>query len=77
MGIEDIKKVYALFVDEKRSMQYLRELQDEYMFNEAENDVEGSSLHFLIRFYFPLNLRVYSRNPNFYTFKTLQALKKW
>ncbi|XKL63941.1 hypothetical protein PGB90_006305 [Kerria lacca] len=40
VGIEDIKKVYSLFVDEKRSMQYLRELQDEYMFHEAEIDNE-------------------------------------
>lgn len=48
VGIEDIKKVYSLFVDEKRSMQYLRELQDEYMFHEVEND-EGSVMHFIFR----------------------------
>lgn len=47
VSIEDIKKVYSLFVDEKRSMQYLRELQDEYMFH--EEDLETSGKYFYIR----------------------------
>lgn len=38
VGIEDIKRVYSLFLDEKRSVQYLKDYQDQYMFNEAEND---------------------------------------
>uniref|UniRef100_A0A6U3Z5B0 RuvB-like helicase n=1 Tax=Ditylum brightwellii TaxID=49249 RepID=A0A6U3Z5B0_9STRA len=38
--IEDIKRVYTLFVDVKRSTQFLMELSKEFMFNEldAEND---------------------------------------
>lgn len=36
VGIEDVKKVYSLFLDEHRSSQFLKEYQDEYMFNEAD-----------------------------------------
>jgi RuvB-like protein 2 len=32
--VEDVKKVYTLFLDEKRSQQYLKEYQQEFMFNE-------------------------------------------
>ena len=38
---EDIKRVYQLFVDVKRSSQFLMEYQEEYMFNEAVEDEEG------------------------------------
>jgi len=34
VSIEDVKKVYALFLDEHRSSQYLKEYQNEFMFNE-------------------------------------------
>ena len=37
VDIQDIKRVYALFLDEKRSVQFLKEHQDEYMFNEVDN----------------------------------------
>lgn len=41
--IEDIKRVYGLFVDVKRSTQFLLEYQNEFMFNELDiNDDEGS-----------------------------------
>lgn len=33
--IEDISRAYTLFVDVKRSMQFLIEYQDQYMFNEV------------------------------------------
>ena len=33
--IEDISKAYTMFVDIKRSTQFLHEYQDQYMFNEA------------------------------------------
>ena len=33
MEIEDIKKVYSLFLDEMRSSQFLKEYQMEFMFN--------------------------------------------
>lgn len=32
--VQDIKRVYSLFLDEKRSVQYLKDYQDQYMFNE-------------------------------------------
>ena len=42
VDIEDISRVYSLFVDVKRSTQYLIEYQDQYMFNEVpeEEDME-------------------------------------
>ena len=41
VDIEDIKRVYSLFVDVKRSTQFLMEYQNEFMFNEmAESDDE-------------------------------------
>merc|ERR1712178_660634 len=39
--IEDIKRVYSLFVDVKRSTQFLMEYQKEFMFNSLAND-EGA-----------------------------------
>lgn len=37
--------MYALFLDEKRSVQFLKEHQDEYMFNEVQDSmaVDNSS----------------------------------
>jgi len=35
--VEDIKRVYTLFVDLKRSTQFLIEYQQEFMFNEIDN----------------------------------------
>jgi RuvB-like protein 2 len=41
VGIEDIKRVYSLFVDVKRSTQFLMEYQKDFMFNELiEEDEE-------------------------------------
>lgn len=41
VDVEDISKAYGLFLDVKRSVQYLQEYQQEYMYNEAlEGDVE-------------------------------------
>ncbi|XP_066999073.2 ruvB-like 2 [Anabrus simplex] len=34
--MEDVKRVYSLFLDENRSAQFLKEYQDEFMFNELE-----------------------------------------
>jgi len=36
ISIEDIKKVYSLFLDEQRSTDFLKEYQDEFMFNYSE-----------------------------------------
>lgn len=35
--VEDIKRAYELFFDEARSVQFLREYQQEFMFNENGN----------------------------------------
>ncbi len=35
VDIEDISKVYSMFVDVKRSTQFLIEYQEQYMFNEV------------------------------------------
>jgi hypothetical protein len=35
VDVEDISKVYSLFVDVKRSTQFLIEYQEQYMFNEV------------------------------------------
>ena len=35
--VEDIKKVYTLFVDVKRSTQFLTEYQNEFMFSEIQD----------------------------------------
>ena len=43
VGIEDIKRVYSLFVDVKRSTQFLMEYQSEFMFNEMGSDEEDES----------------------------------
>ena len=39
--IVDIKRVYSLFVDVKRSTQFLMEYQSEFMFNELAQDSES------------------------------------
>ena len=33
--MEDIKRVYSLFLDESRSSQYMKEYQDSFLFNET------------------------------------------
>jgi RuvB-like protein 2 len=40
VGIEDIKRVYGLFVDVKRSTQFLMEYQKDFMFNDFDHDDE-------------------------------------
>ena len=42
VGIEDIKRVYSLFVDVKRSTQFLMEYQRDFMFNELEGEDEDA-----------------------------------
>lgn len=37
IGVDDIKRAYTLFLDETRSTQYLKDIQDEYMCNEEGN----------------------------------------
>ena len=41
VGIEDIKRVYGLFVDVKRSTQFLMEYQKDFMFNSVGNEDGG------------------------------------
>jgi RuvB-like protein 2 len=40
VNVEDIKRVYSLFVDVKRSTQFLMEYQRDFMFNELVDDDE-------------------------------------
>lgn len=43
ISIEDVKRVYSLFIDEKRSCEFLKEYQDEFMFNDArDSEMETS-----------------------------------
>ena len=44
VGIEDIKRVYSLFVDVKRSTQFLMEYQRDFMFNSLVNDDEDDEM---------------------------------
>uniref|UniRef100_A0A8C4TK46 RuvB-like helicase n=1 Tax=Erpetoichthys calabaricus TaxID=27687 RepID=A0A8C4TK46_ERPCA len=37
--VEDIKRVYSLFLDESRSTQYMKEYQDAFMFNEMSEQM--------------------------------------
>lgn len=39
VNIEDVKRVYSLFLDESRSTQFLKEYQDEFMFNEMGKNI--------------------------------------
>ena len=43
--MEDIKRVYSLFLDEARSSQYMKEYQDSFLFNETRKfTADGSPL---------------------------------
>ena len=39
--MDDMKRVYSLFLDESRSTQFLKEFQDEFMFNEMTSTSEA------------------------------------
>ena len=36
--VEDVSKAYTLFIDVKRSVEYLQEFHDQYLYNELEGD---------------------------------------
>lgn len=42
MNVDDIKRVYSLFLDEARSSQFLKEYQTEFMFHEDESPEPAS-----------------------------------
>jgi RuvB-like protein 2 len=42
VGVQDIKKVYTLFVDLKRSTNFLMAYQQDYMFNELDEEDENA-----------------------------------
>lgn len=42
VNVDDIKRVYSLFLDEARSAQFLKEYQTEFMFHEDEAAEPGS-----------------------------------
>ena len=41
--VEDIKRVYSLFLDEARSSQYMKEYQDSFLFNETRKSAADGS----------------------------------
>ncbi|XP_065835333.1 ruvB-like 2 [Oscarella lobularis] len=41
VNVDDMKRVYSLFLDESRSTQFLKEFQDEFMFNEMTSTSEA------------------------------------
>ncbi|KAI9346783.1 ruvB-like 2-like protein [Zopfochytrium polystomum] len=41
VGVDDIRRVYSLFLDEKRSVQYLKEFQNQYMFSSVADPMES------------------------------------
>ncbi|KAJ9589444.1 hypothetical protein L9F63_017347, partial [Diploptera punctata] len=38
VNIEDVKRVYSLFIDESRSQQFLKEYQDQFLYNEIDDE---------------------------------------
>lgn len=44
VDVPDIRRVYGLFLDEKRSVEYLRQYAESFMFNEEGEDVDGSQI---------------------------------
>nr|3UK6_A Chain A, RuvB-like 2 [Homo sapiens]3UK6_B Chain B, RuvB-like 2 [Homo sapiens]3UK6_C Chain C, RuvB-like 2 [Homo sapiens]3UK6_D Chain D, RuvB-like 2 [Homo sapiens]3UK6_E Chain E, RuvB-like 2 [Homo sapiens]3UK6_F Chain F, RuvB-like 2 [Homo sapiens]3UK6_G Chain G, RuvB-like 2 [Homo sapiens]3UK6_H Chain H, RuvB-like 2 [Homo sapiens]3UK6_I Chain I, RuvB-like 2 [Homo sapiens]3UK6_J Chain J, RuvB-like 2 [Homo sapiens]3UK6_K Chain K, RuvB-like 2 [Homo sapiens]3UK6_L Chain L, RuvB-like 2 [Homo len=42
--VDDIKRVYSLFLDESRSTQYMKEYQDAFLFNELKGETMDTSL---------------------------------
>ncbi|KAK2583710.1 hypothetical protein KPH14_009630 [Odynerus spinipes] len=45
VSIDDVKRVYSLFLDENRSTQFLKEYQDDFMFNELPEEPMEVSIH--------------------------------
>ncbi|KAJ3343509.1 RuvB-like 2 [Gonapodya sp. JEL0774] len=46
VDVDDIKRVYHLFLDEKRSVEYLREYQQEFMFSEDVPAIQQNTFGF-------------------------------
>lgn len=44
VDVQDIRKVYSLFVDVKRSTQFLLEYQQEFLFSEMQDDDDGKDV---------------------------------
>merc|ERR1712224_51594 len=44
VDVQDIRKVYSLFVDVKRSTQFLMEYQQEFMFSEVQDGDEDKDV---------------------------------
>ena len=39
ISVEDVKKVYTLFLDEQRSCEFLKEYHDEFMFHDTDTAI--------------------------------------
>ncbi|KAJ2551430.1 RuvB-like protein 2, partial [Coemansia sp. RSA 1878] len=44
VDVVDIKRVYSLFLDEARSVQYLKDYQDEYLYNEVPSGQNDNNM---------------------------------
>lgn len=44
VDVPDIRKVYSLFVDIKRSTQFLKEFEQEFMFSEQKSKKEDTEM---------------------------------
>lgn len=42
IAVEDVKKVYQLFIDESRCVQFLKEYEDEFMFDEGDEEGDAA-----------------------------------
>ena len=45
VDIEDVSRAYTLFIDVKRSVQYMLDYQEEYMFNEIPGGLQNGGSH--------------------------------
>lgn len=43
MGVDDIKRVYSLFLDEHRSTQFLQEYQEQFLFSEKVSQTQSQA----------------------------------
>ena len=42
--MEDVKRVYSLFLDEHRSTQFLQEYQEQFLFSEVKKSSNGDAV---------------------------------
>lgn len=45
VGLEDVSRAYTLFMDIKRSVQYMVKYEEQYMFNEIPSHMQNGGSH--------------------------------